>query len=187
LVEEGKIGGVGLSECKAETIRRAAKVTKIASVEVEFSLFTPDILSNGIAATAAELGIPIVGYSPLSRGFLTGELRKFEDLPEGDMRRHFPRFAPENFDKNLEIVDEVEKLAKAKGCSAGNIALAWVKAKSGRPAEIIPIPGTTTPARLNENMVEVSLSADEVKALDEVAGKAAGERYPEALHKLSEG
>lgn len=189
LVAEGKIGGVGLSECSAETMRRAAKVTKIASVEVEFSIFSPDILTNGVAATAAELGIPIVGYSPLSRGFLTGELRKPDDVPEGDMRRNFPRFQPENFDNNLRLVDEVAKIAKAKGVTTGNVAIAWVKAHSGQPAEIIPIPGTTTPKRLNENMVEVTLTSDDVKLLDEAVKKAdvAGGRYPGPLDGLSWG
>ena len=187
LVEEGKIGGVGLSEVKAETIRRAAKVTKIASVEVEFSIFTPDILTNGVADACAELGITIVGYSPFSRGLLTGEIRKIDDLPENDMRRHYPRFQPENFAKNIELVDEIAELAKSKGCAPSNIALAWIHSKSGHPAEIVPIPGTTTPARLDENMVQVSLTDDELKHLDQTAGKAAGGRYPDAINALSWG
>jgi pyridoxine 4-dehydrogenase len=189
LVKEGKIGGIGLSECSAETIRRAAKVANIASVEVEFSMFSPDILENGVAKTCAELDIPIVAYSPLSRGFLTGQLRKFEDLPEDDMRRNYPRFQIENFDNNLKLVDEVDKIAKTKGCTTGNVAIAWVKAHSGRPAEIIPIPGTTTPARLEENMTEVKLSAEELKALDDAVKncEVVGGRYPGLIDTLSWG
>jgi pyridoxine 4-dehydrogenase len=189
LVKEGKIGGVGLSECRAETVRRAAKVTTIASVEVEFSMFSPDILTNGIVDTCGELGIPIVAYSPLSRGFLTGELRKFEDLPEDDMRRHFPRFQPENFDNNLKLLAEAEKIAKAKGCTSTNVAIAWVKAHSGHPATIIPIPGTTTPKRLEENMTEVTLSSDELEALDQAVKntEVKGNRFPAALEALNWG
>jgi pyridoxine 4-dehydrogenase len=187
LVKEGKIGAIGLSEVGPDTIRRAAKVAKITSVEVEFSIFSPDILTNDVAATAAELGIAIVGYSPLSRGFLTGQLRSLDDLPEGDMRRNFPRFLPENFPKNLEIVAEIEKIAAEKKCASSNVAIAWVKAHSGHPAEIIPIPGTTTPKRLHENMVEIKLSAEEVKTLDRLAGNAAGGRYPAIYEALSWG
>ena len=185
LVEEGKIGGVGLSECGASTIRRAAKVTKIASVEVEFSIFTPDILTNGVADTCAELGIPIVGYSPFSRGLLTGEIRTLGDLPEDDMRRNYPRFQPENFSKNIELVDVIVDMAKSKGCAPSNIALAWIHSKSGHPAEVIPIPGTTTVSRLEENMGKVSLSAEDLKNLDQSAGRAAGDRYPAFLQSLS--
>ncbi|KIW06259.1 uncharacterized protein PV09_02731 [Verruconis gallopava] len=189
LVKEGKIGGVGLSECKADTIRRAAKVTRIASVEVEFSLFSVDILTNGVADACAELGIPIVAYSPLSRGFLTGELRKFEDLPEDDMRRHYPRFQPENFDNNLKLVDEVMKIANAKGCSASAVAIGWVKAHSGHPAEIIPIPGTTKPKRLEENMQDAKLTSEDIKQLNEAVKKCEvlGGRYPAAVDALSWG
>lgn len=181
LVKEGKIGGIGLSECSAQTIRRAAKVSKIDAVEVEFSLFSIDILENGVAQACAELGITVVAYSPLSRGLLTGQVRKFEDLAEDDSRRQFPRFQPGNFEKNMDLVRDVEKIAQAKGCTPGQIALAWVKAQSGRDGLpiIIPIPGTTTEARLVENMTDVELSNADINALDDAVKRAVvhGDRY----------
>ena len=115
-VQAGKIGGISLSEVKAETIRRAAKVHPIAAVEVEFSLWATDILENGVAAACAEHNIPLIAYSPLGRGFLTGEIKKPEDIPEGDFRKHLPRFQPDVFDQNLELVTELEELAARKGC-----------------------------------------------------------------------
>ncbi|KAE9978742.1 hypothetical protein EG328_001340 [Venturia inaequalis] len=191
LVERGLIGGIGLSECSAETVRRASKVAKIESVEVEFSLFSTDILENGIAKACAELGITIVAYSPLSRGLLTGDITKFDDLPADDMRRHFPRFQPENFEKNMDLVREVQALAKSKGCTSGQIALAWVKAHSGRDGLpiIVPIPGTTTEKRLAENMTEVSLSEGDLKELDEAVKKCSvhGGRYGGPLAALMDG
>jgi pyridoxine 4-dehydrogenase len=129
-VKAGKIGGIALSEVNAATIRKAVSITKIVAVEVELSLFTTHILSNGVAAICAEHNIPIVAYSPLSRGFLTGELKSFNDIPEGDFRRGIPRFQPENFDANLEIVREVEKLSKEKGCTTAQIAINWVRSQS---------------------------------------------------------
>lgn len=116
-VDQGKIGGISLSECSAETIRRAARVHKIAAVEVEFSLWATDILENGIAETCADLGIPVVAYSPLGRGFLTGQIKSFEDIPEGDFRKWMPRFQPNVFDKNMDLVRELEKIATKKGCT----------------------------------------------------------------------
>lgn len=120
-VKAGKLGGISLSECSEDTIRRAAKEVTVSAVEVEFSLWSTEILENGVAKACAELDIPIVAYSPLGRGFLTGEIKKLEDIPEGDFRRTIPRFYPENFDKNLELVTQIEELAKRKGCKPGQI------------------------------------------------------------------
>ena len=190
-VEEGKLGGISLSEVKADTIRRAAKVHPIAAVEVEFSLWATDILENGIAATCAELGIPVVAYSPLGRGFLTGEIKKLDDLPEGDGRRHLPRFQPDVFDQNLEIVTELEKVAKKKGCTPAQLALAWVKQWSGKEGMpvIIPIPGATTEKRVLENMRDVDLDAGDLKEIDAILEKAPvlGDRYGGPLAKLMNG
>jgi len=189
-VKEGKLGGISLSEVKAETIRRAAKVHAIAAVEVELSLWCTDILENGIAATCAELDIPVVAYSPLGRGFLTGEIKKLEDLPDNDMRRRFPRFQPENFGKNVEMVTELEKLAKKKGCTPAQLALAWVKHLSGKKGMpvIIPIPGATTEKRVIENMKDVELNADDLSEIDAILKKSPviGDRYgPPYAHLMN--
>lgn len=129
-VKTGKIGGIALSEVNATTIKKVSGLIKIVAVEVEVSLFTTHIFENGVAAACAEHNIPIVAYSPLSRGFLTGDLKSLEDIPEGDFRRTFPRFHPENFHINLEIVDEVKKLASQKGCTTPQIAINWVRCQS---------------------------------------------------------
>ena len=190
-VEEGKLGGISLSECSANTIRRAAKVTKIAAVEVEFSLWATEILDNGVAKACAELNIPIVAYSPLGRGFLTGQIRKLEDIPENDLRRHLERFYPENFDKNLKLVDELEKIAEKKGCKPGQVGIAWVKAQSKKPGmpTIIPIPGATTEERVRENMVDVTLSESDLKEIDELIASVTvhGGRYNEHMSALEFG
>lgn len=190
-VKEGKLGGISLSEVSADTIRRAAKVHPIAAVEVELSLWCTDILENGIAATCAELDIPVVAYSPLGRGFLTGEIKKFEDLPEDDMRRRHPRFQPENFGKNLGMVTELEKLAKKKGCTPAQLALAWVKQLSGKKGMpvIIPIPGATTGKRVIENMKDVELNADDLSEIDAILKKSPviGDRYGPPYAQLMNG
>lgn len=129
-VKTGKLGGIALSEVSGATIKKAAAITKIVAVEVELSLFYTDILTNGIAAACGEHAIPIVAYSPLCRGFLTGQIKKFEDLPEGDFRRHMPRFQPGNFETNLDIAKEVYKLADKKGCTPSQIAIGWVLSQS---------------------------------------------------------
>ena len=167
-VQDGRLGGISLSECGENTIRRAAAVAKISAVEVEFSLWATEIFDNGVAKACAELDIPIVAYSPLGRGFLTGQIRHINDIPANDMRMHLPRFSPENFDKNLRLVDELEKIAKRKGCTPGQIGIAWVKAQSGRNGNpvIIPIPGATTEERVKENMVDVELTDNDVKEID---------------------
>ncbi|KAJ3042405.1 Pyridoxine 4-dehydrogenase [Rhizophlyctis rosea] len=180
-VKAGKIGGIGLSESSAATIRKAHAVHPIAAVEVEFSLFSTEILSNGVAATCAELGIPIVAYSPVGRGFLTGQIKSLDDIPEGDMRRRFERFYPENFGKNIELVEKIEEIAKRKNVTPAQLALAWVRYQSGRDGMpvIIPIPGTTKAERVKENCVEVELSAKDMEEIEGVLKTftVAGGRY----------
>ena len=190
-VQSGKLGGISLSECSANSIRRAAAVAKISAVEVEFSLWATEILENGVAKACADLDIPIIAYSPLGRGFLTGQIKKPEDIPENDMRRHLERFYPENFDKNLKLVEELEKIAAKKGCKPGQIGLAWVKAqgrKKGMPT-IIPIPGATTVERIEENMVDVGLSEGDLREIDAMIGSVpiSGDRYNQQMAVLSFG
>lgn len=190
-VQDGRLGGIGLSECSAKTIRRAAAVTKIAAVEVEFSLWSTEILTNGIAEACGELEIPIVAYSPLGRGFLTGQIKKYDDIPDDDMRKNYPRFQPENFDKNYKLVEELERLARNKGCTPGQVGTAWVKAQSRKPRMpvFIPIPGATTAERVEENSVDVELSDNDIKEIDSLLEKipVEGGRYPEAASGLLEG
>ncbi|KAI7083930.1 hypothetical protein KC356_g7146 [Hortaea werneckii] len=190
-VDAGTLGGISLSECSADTIRRAGKVAKIEAVEVEFSLWATEILDNGVAQACAELEIPIVAYSPLGRGFLTGQIKSLDDLPADDMRRHLPRFQPENFDANIRLVDELQQLADKKGCTPGQIATSWIKAKSGKNGlpVFIPIPGATTPGRVAENCVDVDLSDADVKEIDSLLEKVEvkGERYGGVQLKLAFG
>ena len=190
LVKEGKIGGIGLSEVRAETIRRAAEVyPAIAAVEVELSIWATDILDNGVASTCAELGIPIVAYSPLCRGMLTGEAPKRNaDVPE--QFRGYPKFQDGVLQANMRLTEEVEKLARQKGCTVAQVAIAWVRGLSGRNGlgPIVPIPGATTEARVRENSKDVRLTETEMQEIDEVLkkNKAVGERYPAQVLKLSE-
>ena len=181
-VKSGQIGGIGLSECSANSIRRAAKVTKIVAVEVEFSLWETTILENGVAKACAELDIPIVAYSPLGRGFLTGQIKSPDDIPDDDFRKPIPRFQGENFKKNLDLVSKIEQLAQKKVCTPGQIAIAWLKAQSGRPGMpiIIPIPGASTSERVKENKTDIDLSEMDLKEIDSVLAsfKVEGDRYP---------
>ena len=172
-----------MSEVKADTIRRAAKVHPIAAVEVEFSLWATDILENGVATACADLHIPVIAYSPLGRGFLTGELKRPEDISEDDTRKHLPRFQPDVFDQNLKLVTELENLAQRKGCTPAQLALAWVKQcseRNGLPV-IIPIPGATTEKRVTENMKEVILTDADLNEIDGILKKSPviGNRYGE--------
>ncbi|MCJ1223569.1 hypothetical protein MMC12_000212 [Toensbergia leucococca] len=180
-VKEGKLGGISLSEVRAETIRRAQKVHPIVAVEVELSLWSRDTLSNGVAATCAELGIPVVAYSPLGRGFLTGQIKSVEDIPDGDFRKSQPRFQKEALAKNFEMVEELQKLGRKKGCTPAQLALAWVKQLSGKPGlpVIVPIPGATTEKRILENMHEVELSKEDLDEIDAILDKTEihGGRY----------
>jgi len=180
LVKEGKIGGIALSEVSAQTIRRAAKVHPIVCVEVEGSMFSLDIWENGVAEACKELGIPIAAYSPLGRGMLTGKVRSRADIPEGDMRRHFPRYSDENFVHNLELVKKVEALAKDKGCTPAQLSLAWVKHMGDTKSQlIIPIPGATTEERVNENFKMVTLDQNEFEEINHFLEgfETKGDRY----------
>ncbi|PNS14420.1 Pyridoxal reductase [Sphaceloma murrayae] len=184
-VKAGKVGAISLSECSADSIRRAAKVHKIACVEVEVSLWATEIFENGVAQTCAELDIPIVAYSPLGSGFLTGEIKRFDDLPEGDFRRMIPKFQPGAFEKNLDLVHQLQKIADKKGCTPGQIAVAWVlkqASKPGRP-KLIPIPGATKPQRIVENNVQISLSANDEAEIQRILDGAeiVGGRYPDMI------
>ncbi|KAM0329984.1 hypothetical protein ACHAQA_004153 [Verticillium albo-atrum] len=184
-VQTGKLGGISLSEVSAATIHEAVKITKIVGVEVELSLFSTDVLTNGIAAACAEHGIPLIAYSPVGRGMLTGQLKSIDDLPEGDMRRHLPRFQPETFGINLELAKQVEQMAAKKGVTPAQLALGWCRALSRRPGmpTIIPIPGTTSASRVEENAKLVDLSDAEMEDIDATLAKfdVAGGRYPDGV------
>ncbi|KAI2623050.1 aldo/keto reductase [Hypomontagnella submonticulosa] len=174
LVKEGKIGGIGLSEVNANTIRRAHAVHPIAAVEIELSFFTPDVLTNGVADTCHELGIPLIAYSPVGRGFLTGQLCKLEDLPENDWRRMLPRFQPDVFDQNLKLVEAVEGIAKRKGATVAQVAISWVRRQGA-----IPIPGSTKAERVIENCTDVPLSEEDMAELQKFMDTfpISGQRY----------
>jgi len=190
-IQAGKLGGLSLSECSADTIRRAAKVCKVSAVEVEFSLWETTILDNGVARACAELDIPLIAYSPLGRGFLTGQIKSIDDIPADDMRRGYPRFQPGAFEKNLELVHEIQTLAEKKGATAGQVAIAWVKAQGKKPGMplIIPIPGASSAERVKENLVEVELSENDLKEIDSLLASAEieGGRYPEGQSALNFG
>jgi aryl-alcohol dehydrogenase-like predicted oxidoreductase len=179
LVQEGKVRHLGLSEAAPATIRRAQAVHPIAALQTEYSLWSRDP-EDEILPTLRELGIGFVPYSPLGRGFLTGQIKSLDDLEEGDFRRHSPRFSAENFPKNLELVDRVKEIASENDVTPGQLALAWVLAQG---ADIAPIPGTKRRSYLEENIAaaEVELSEDDLRRLDEAApkGSAAGDRYPD--------
>ena len=180
LVEAGKVRFLGLSEASVETIRRAHAVHPIAALQSEYSLWTRDV-EDEILPACRELGIGFVAYSPLGRGFLTGQFQKPEDLPENDRRRMFPRFQDENFQRNLRLVERVQEIAAHKGCQPAQLALAWVLAQG---KEIVPIPGTKRRKYLDENVkaLEVELSPDDLARINEIARPeaVAGTRYPEA-------
>ncbi len=178
LVGAGKVRHLGLSEAAPETIRRAHAVHPITAVQTEYSLWTRDVEDNGVLATCRELGIGFVPYSPLGRGMLTGQIRRFEDLSPDDYRRNNPRFQGENFARNLALVARVEELAREKGCTPAQLALAWVLAQGG---DIVPIPGTKRRKYLDENLgaTAVTLSAGDLQRIDAAFPKdaAAGTRY----------
>jgi aryl-alcohol dehydrogenase-like predicted oxidoreductase len=182
LVEDGKIRFIGLSEASADTLRRADRIHPVTAVQSEYSLWSRDVEDNEVLSVCRELGIGFVAYSPLGRGFLSGQFKKFEDLAEDDYRRHSPRFQGENFGKNLLLVEKVAEIAREKGITASQLAIAWVLAKGD---DIVPIPGTKRRAYLESNAeaVDVVLTPDDMKRIDEVFPKdaAAGLRYPEAM------
>ncbi|BCJ87233.1 aldo/keto reductase [Effusibacillus dendaii] len=183
LVREGKVRYIGLSEAAPATIRRAHKVHPITALQTEYSLWSRDV-EDEILPTIRELGIGFVAYSPLGRGFLTGQFKKFEDLPEDDYRRFSPRFQGENFQKNLDVVKKIEEIANEKGCKPSQVALAWLLAQGD---DIVPIPGTKRRAYLEENVaaLDVNLTADDLNRINELLpqGVAVGERYPEHTMK----
>jgi aryl-alcohol dehydrogenase-like predicted oxidoreductase len=187
LVKQGKVRHLGLSEASPQTLRRAVKIHPITALQTEYSLWSRDP-EDEILATCRELGIGFVAYSPLGRGFLTGRFQRFEDFPADDYRRFSPRFQGENFQKNLDLVRRVEELAKEKGCTASQLALAWVLAQGD---DIVPIPGTKHRKYLEENAaaVDVNLTKEDLRRIDEVAphGIASGERYPEHMMDLVNG
>ena len=182
LVEEGKVRHLGLSEASAASIRKAASVHPITALQSEYSLWTRDPETTGTLAACRENGIALVAYSPLGRGFLTGAITTPDDFAEDDYRRNNPRFVGENFAKNLAIVEKVKALAADRGCTAGQLALAWVLAKG---EDIVPIPGTKRVKYLEENAgaVDVTLSPSEVAEIDAVfpADSAVGDRYQSSM------
>ena len=187
-VRAGKVGGVGLSECSAASIKKAAYVHPIAAVEIELSLFETSIFTNGIADACKEHKIPIVAYSPLSKGFLTGQLKKYDDLPQSDYRRMFPRFQPDVFDENLRLVKQMEKIAAEKGYTVVQVALAWIVAQtSSTGVPVIPIPGASALSRVEENTKHVQLSSVDLEAINqavqeiEVKGSRAPARFSHLL------
>ena len=180
LVRAGKVRHLGMSEAAPATLRRAHAVHPIAALQTEWSLWSRDV-EDEILPTCRELGVGFVAYSPLGRGFLTGRFRSFDDLPADDYRRNHPRFQGENFERNLALVREVERLAGEKGCTPSQLALAWLLAQG---TDVVPIPGTKRVRYLEENVgaLDVSLSDAELRRIDEIApqGAAAGARYSEA-------
>ncbi|KAF7537285.1 hypothetical protein G7054_g3832 [Neopestalotiopsis clavispora] len=181
LIREGKIGSYGLSEVNAQTIRRAHAVHPPAAVEVEFSMFSRHALEKGgIYDTCRELAIPLVGYSPLDRGWLTGQFKTLDDIPENDFRRFYPRFQPGNFEKNVKLAEVVEQVAKKKSCTSAQVAIAWVQQQG-----VLPIPGSSKVSRVLENTTSVELSEVEAAELQQAldATKIEGDRYPEVFHE----
>ena len=180
LVSAGKVRHLGISEAAPETIRRAHAVHPIAALQTEWSLWTRDAESNGVLATVRELGMGFVAYSPLGRGFLTGSIRDPNALADNDFRRRNPRFQGENLEKNLALLDTVSAIAERLGITPAQLALAWVLAQGD---DVVPIPGTRSIGRLEENAaaVDIVLSAEDLAALDAAApvGVAAGDRYPD--------
>ncbi|MGA8216434.1 MAG: aldo/keto reductase [Candidatus Sulfotelmatobacter sp.] len=187
LVQEGKIRHIGLSETSPQSLRRAVKIHPITALQTEYSLWSRDP-EDELFATCRELGVGFVAYSPLGRGFLTGQFIRFDDLAQDDYRRFSPRFQGENFQKNLALVRGVEALAKQKGCKPSQLALAWVLAQD---RNIVPIPGTKRHKYLEENVaaIDVKLTKEDLRSIEEIfpTGAAAGDRYPEHMMKIVNG
>jgi aryl-alcohol dehydrogenase-like predicted oxidoreductase len=181
LVKQGKIRGIGLSEISTKTLRRAHAIHPITSVQTEYSIWSREP-EDEMLETCKSLGIAFVAYSPLGRGFLTGQIKRFEDLDAGDYRRFSPRFQGENFQKNLDLVHKIEQMAASKQCTASQLALAWVLAQGDH---IFPIPGTKRIKYLEENIaaISISLNKKELAEIDAIApkGVAAGQRYPKEM------
>jgi aryl-alcohol dehydrogenase-like predicted oxidoreductase len=183
LVEAGKVRFLGMSEAAPETMRRAAKIHPIAALQTEYSLWSREV-EEAILPTVRELGIGFVSYSPLGRGFLTGRFKNFEDLPGDDYRRFSPRFQGENFEKNIDLVKKIEELAKSKGCTSSQLALAWVLAQGN---DVVPIPGTKRLNYLEDNLdaLKVELSKQDLDTIAKALphGSTAGPRYHEQAMK----
>lgn len=179
LVEEGKVGYIGLSEVSSDTIRRAHKIHPLTAVQTEYSLFERNVEEDGILDTLRELGIGFVAYSPLGRGFLSGEIQNPDDFPKDDFRKGIPKFQGEQFYKNIELVNEVKNMAEKKGITTIQLALAWVMSKG-----IVPIPGTKRRKYVEQNIeaTNVSLGSEELKQLETIIplGTVTGDRYDEA-------
>ncbi|KAF7548454.1 hypothetical protein G7046_g8668 [Stylonectria norvegica] len=184
-IDTGKLGGIYLSECGADTINEAVKYAKIAAVEVELSLFSPDILTNGVAAACAKHNIPILAYSPIGRGLLTGRFKDVSQTKSLGIATMLPRFQAEHFDHNLQLVKQVETLAEKKGVTPAQLAIGWVRSLSNAPGlpTIIPIPGATTAERVEENTKSTTLTEEEMKALGDVltSFEVSGGRYPPGM------
>jgi len=182
LVKAGKVRYIGLSEVNVSTLRKAHDVSPISSVQSEYSLWTREPEVDGVLETCRELGIGFLAYCPLGRGFLTGQIKRFEDFEEDDYRRFSPRFQGDNFQKNLDLVAGITDLARARGVTAAQLALAWVMAES---PQVVPIPGTKRRTHLEENLgaLELQLSKAEITSLEAAfpIGAASGPRYPEAM------
>ena len=187
LVRGGKIRHIGLSEASPQTLRRAVKIHPITALQTEYSLWSREP-EDELLATCRELGIGFVAYSPLGRGFLTGQFKRFGDLPADDYRRFSPRFQGENFQRNLDLVRRVEEIAKEKSCKPSQLALAWVLAQD---KNIIPIPGTKRRKYLEENVaaIDLKLTTEDLRRIDEIfpTGAAAGDRYPEHMMRIVNG
>jgi aryl-alcohol dehydrogenase-like predicted oxidoreductase len=180
LVAAGKVRFLGISEAAPETIRKAHATHPLSALQSEYSLFTRDVEHNGVLDTVRELGIGFVAYSPIGRGFLSGAIRSLDDLPEDDRRRRFPRFTEENIAQNIAVVDKVNELAREKGVTASQLAIAWVLSRGD---DVVAIPGTKRRTYLEENVgaVDVRLTDEDLAAIDRVTphGVAAGGRYDE--------
>jgi aryl-alcohol dehydrogenase-like predicted oxidoreductase len=187
LVQAGKIRHIGLSEASTQTLRRAVKIHPITALQTEYSLWSRDP-EEELLATCREFGIGFVAYSPLGRGFLTGQFTRFEDLPADDYRRHSPRFQGENFQKNLDLVRGIEQMAQEKRCKPSQLALAWVLAQD---KNIVPIPGTKRRNYLEENVaaIDLKLSAEDLRRITKIfpTGAAVGMRYPEHMMHMING
>lgn len=188
LVEEGKVKFIGLSEASAETLRRASKIHPVTALQSEYSIWTREPEDNSVLETCRDLNIGFVAYSPLGRGMLSGEIKRFEDLAADDYRRHNPRYQGENFDKNLELVKKVEEIAREKNVTTSQLALAWVLAQG---ADIVPIPGTKRRKYLEQNAAaaDIILSQKDLARIEEVFPKNAvsGSRYPAEMMKTVNG
>jgi aryl-alcohol dehydrogenase-like predicted oxidoreductase len=177
-VRAGKVRHLGLSEAAPETIRRAHAVHPITALQTEWSLWTRDVEENGVLDTVRDLGIGFVAYSPLGRGFLTGDFKRFEDIPAGDFRRSNPRFQGENFQRNLDLVGEIEKMAREKGVTPAQLALAWVLSRGD---DVVPIPGTKRVKYIEQNAAaaDIAFTDEELERIHSVlpVGAASGQRY----------